>query len=153
VLPWQWGDGLRKIYLPIELVRSMKSHVVKSLPEEACGMIGGKKNRGRLVFPVANRLHSPTRFEMDPLEQLVGMEKIEQLGLDMLAFYHSHPNGMNQPSQSDIRAFSYPGVKYLIWFPGKQGWQVKGYEILDAGFAELPLVFGVSLSGGTSNVA
>ena len=87
-----------------------------------------------IALPITNELHSPVRFRMDPAEQLQAFLQFESQGLDLLAIYHSHPNGPPHPSPTDIAEFTYPGVLYLILSPGPSGWQVREFEFRDGIF-------------------
>lgn len=45
------------------------------------------------VFPIRNTHAEPARrYEMDPREQLQAYRAIEEAGLDVVAYYHSHPD-------------------------------------------------------------
>ena len=114
--------------LSLELVVQITTHASACLPEEACGLIGGTQGRAVIALPITNELHSPVRFRMDPAEQLQAFLQFESQGLDLLAIYHSHPNGPPHPSPTDIEEFLYPGVLYLILSPGPSGWQVREFE-------------------------
>lgn len=113
----------------------MLAHVTACLPEEGCGLLGGRFNEGgtarvEVVFPVENELHSPVRFRMAPLEQLRVFQEIERLNLDLVGIFHSHPAGPDHPSVTDLAEFLYPGVPVVILSPGAAGgWQVKGFLI------------------------
>ena len=96
-------------------------HIESCLPEEACGLIGGTQWHARLVIPVENELHSPVRFYMAPLAQLKALDQIETLGLDLLAIFHSHPQGPAVPSPTDIAEFFYPGTVVMIAAPADRG--------------------------------
>jgi len=133
----------RRLVLTPELVRVIVDHLDRNLPEEACGLIAGLDTQARQVFPVENELHSPVRFQMAPLEQLKVFEQIEAVGLELIAIFHSHPQGPDHPSQTDVGEFYYPGVAVLIASPlpedagsseqpaaVRQGkWQFKAYSI------------------------
>jgi proteasome lid subunit RPN8/RPN11 len=102
--------------------QEIQAHALACLPEEACGLLGGALGadgtaRAVLAMPVENILHSPVRFRMEPLAQLRAMQAIEAAGLDLLAIFHSHPNGPQKPSPTDLAEFAYPGVLSLILFP------------------------------------
>jgi proteasome lid subunit RPN8/RPN11 len=118
--------------------RAMLAHVSACLPEEGCGLLGGRfDERGiacvEVVVPVENELHSPVRFRMAPLEQLRVFQEIERLGLDLVGIFHSHPTGPDHPSATDLADFFYPGVPVVIISPGAAGgWQVKGFLIEDS---------------------
>ena len=112
-----------------ELWDQMQQHVARVAPEEACGLIAGQAGQGRLVFPITNQLHSPVRFHMAPDEQLRALIQIDELGLDLVAIYHSHPTGPDRPSNTDIAEAYYPESFYLIWSPAPQGWKCLGFSI------------------------
>ncbi len=115
--------------------RAMLAHVSACLPEEGCGLLGGRFDSGgiarvEVVFPIENELHSPVRFRMSPLEQLRAFQEIERHDLDLVGIFHSHPTGPDQPSATDLAEFFYPGVPVVIISPGTAGdWQVKVFSI------------------------
>ncbi len=102
--------------------RRMIEHLLSCLPEEGCGLLGGREGKAEAVYPVPNSLHSPTEFLMDPKEQLRAFKQLLQDGYELLAIFHSHPYAPPVPSQRDLlRAYDterhqpyHPGVKHLI---------------------------------------
>ena len=73
-------------------------------------MIVGEGNQSRLVIPVTNILHDPYRFRMDPEEELKAFLLAEEKGWEILAIYHSHPQGIQHPSPTDFTELTFPGV-------------------------------------------
>ncbi len=118
----------------------MLEHVLACLPEEACGILGGQAGRVQVVVPVTNQLHSPVRFRMASEEQLRAFQFLEDQGLEMLAFFHSHPAGPSSPSATDLAEFAYPGVLAIIWSPGADGWQARAFQVDDGTICEVPFV-------------
>ena len=100
-----------------EQLNQITSHIESCLPEEACGMVGGLGRTARLVIPIENELHSPVRFRMAALAQLQGFDMIEGQGWDLVAIFHSHPQGPANPSPTDIAEFFYPGTAVIIASP------------------------------------
>jgi proteasome lid subunit RPN8/RPN11 len=131
----------------------MLSHVVGGIPEEVCGLLGGQLGQADVIYTITNSEHSPTRFRMDSEEQLAAMLEIDAKGLEIVAFYHSHPNGPCFPSKTDLEEFAYPGVTMLIWSPLEsgttgaikngvlEGWRVDGFSIEDGQFSTIELQF------------
>jgi proteasome lid subunit RPN8/RPN11 len=115
------------IYLKTEHWALMESDVSIKAPEEACGIIIGEGNHSRLVIPVTNILHSRSRFRMEPNEQLNAFLVAEEKSMDILAVYHSHPQGINKPSTTDLEELTFPGIIYLIWFNQAKKWKCRGY--------------------------
>ena len=109
------------------LYKQMLEHVQSTVPEEACGLVAGTDNLATKIYSVSNELHSPTRFRMEPGEQIRIFLEMEQQGLDLLAIYHSHPKGPGHPSATDRAEFAYPGVITLIWYPSAAGWECRAY--------------------------
>lgn len=107
----------------------MLAHLAGCLPAEGCGLLGGAQEKVRLVRPVSNELNSPTAFRMAPQEQLQAFLELEEAGLDLLAIFHSHPDGPQVPSATDLAQFAYPDVLSVICVPEGGDWIVRGFEI------------------------
>jgi proteasome lid subunit RPN8/RPN11 len=105
----------------------MEADVSSKVHEEACGLIAGIDNRSKIVIPVTNILHAPHRFRMDPQEELNAFLLAEQNGWDILAIYHSHPFGIQNPSPTDLVELTFPGIIYLIWYQEIAVWHCRGY--------------------------
>ncbi|ELZ61216.1 MULTISPECIES: desampylase [Halorubrum] len=54
------------------------------------------------------------RYRIDPEEQLELLEAIEADGLDAVGFYHSHPAGPTEPSETDAARATWPDRSYVI---------------------------------------
>jgi len=117
----------------------MRDDVQKCYPEEACGLVTGRAERVLAVIPVTNILHSRVRYRMDPHEQLRVFKTIEENDWDLAAIYHSHPDGPDTPSQTDIAECYYPDVIQLIWFKKNIDWQCKGFYIQAGSVTNVPI--------------
>jgi proteasome lid subunit RPN8/RPN11 len=53
--------------------------------------------------------------------------------LELVGIYHSHPNGPDHPSPTDIAENMYP-VAQIIWFRENGEWRARAYKI-EAGTA------------------
>ena len=105
----------------------MEEDVISKAPEEACGLVGGIRNQALIVMPITNELHSNVRFRMDPKEEVEAFINIEKQGWEVLAVYHSHPMGIDQPSETDLEELSFPGIIYLIWYHQGEKWHCRGF--------------------------
>lgn len=110
--------------------------------EEACGLVAGERLTSTKVFPVTNELHSPVRYRLDPQEQLEVLIEIEENDWDLLAIYHSHLRGPDQPSATDVAEAMYPGVIHLIWFPRAAEWVCRGFLIESGKINEVQIIIG-----------
>lgn len=114
---------------------TMQRHVAAVAPLEACGLLAGITGEVAAVFAVTNILASVMRFRMDPREQLEAFERIQAAGLELVAIYHSHPDGPGLPSPTDIAESGYPVVN-IIWTRSAGLWQARGFWIHAGGFSE-----------------
>ena len=55
--------------------------------------------------------------------------EIERSELDLLAIYHSHPDGSCGLSQIDLENFFYPGVFSVLLFLEDDTWKIKAFRI------------------------
>jgi proteasome lid subunit RPN8/RPN11 len=118
--------------------QEMLEHVQQHAPLEACGLLAGRQHRVEKVIRVRNQAQSPTRFVMEPYEQLKAFDWIEAHGLDLLGIFHSHPAGPETVSATDIDEAAYE-VVYLIWSPLQSTWQARGFWIEEGRASEVPL--------------
>jgi len=118
---------------------SMLTDVHERAPEEACGLLAGKGRVVHNVTSVTNILHSPIRYRMAPEEQMVVFNNIDEQNLELIAIYHSHPNGPSEPSETDLKEAYYPDAMQLIWYRQGTDWRCRGYIIVDDQIFEVPL--------------
>jgi proteasome lid subunit RPN8/RPN11 len=97
------------------LVDEMVAHAREDVPNECCGMIGGRDGGADRVVRVENSAASPLRYEMDPQGQFDALKEIEADGGELLGIYHSHTKSAAYPSQTDVnQAQNWPEQIYVI---------------------------------------
>jgi proteasome lid subunit RPN8/RPN11 len=106
----------------------MRRQVRRLAPLEACGLLAGKNGRVEIWIGVRNADQSPTHFHMEPREQWRAFQRIESAGLTLLGIYHSHPNGPDELSATDIAEAMYPVVQ-IIWYRREGKWRARGFRI------------------------
>ena len=84
-------------------VDEMIEHAVQENPNECCGILAGKDGLISALYRVRNSTPSPYRYVMDPKDQMNVMKESDELGLDLMAFYHSHTHSPAYPSETDTR--------------------------------------------------
>lgn len=93
------------------------AHARDSAPEECCGLLLGDPATGRVsaVRPTANvaagRAH---RFEIDPQALLQAHKAARAGGPALIGHYHSHPEGLAEPSAADAEMAERRGEFWLI---------------------------------------
>ena len=102
-----------------ELKRQIEAHGVETFPHECCGaLLGRDDDNGREILallPLANRRDdSPrNRFEVTPGDVLLAEKTAREKKIDLLGWYHSHPNAPARPSEFD-REHAWPFYSYII---------------------------------------
>lgn len=86
----------------------------KAAPLEACGLIAGRDGKATKFYPMTNVDASPEHFSMNPKEQFAAVKDMRQIGLKMLAIWHSHPSSPPRMSEEDLRLAYTSDVVYVI---------------------------------------
>lgn len=92
----------------------IRHHAARCYPSEACGLIV-QRHGAFLVMRMTNAHNDPIhnfRFDNDQLVEV--WSSAERAGGVVVGCYHSHPRTVGQPSDSDLVAWAYPDLMYLI---------------------------------------
>ena len=114
--------------MPLKIGRGdvghIHEHAREAYPEECAGALVGMDAGGmKIVVDVwrADNTHEEERsrrFLIDPLKIKEFEEKAAERDMDVLGFYHSHPDHPAEPSEYD-REHAWPGYSYVIASVGK----------------------------------
>jgi [CysO sulfur-carrier protein]-S-L-cysteine hydrolase len=123
------------------LIDEMVAHAREDLPNECCGMIGGRDGEATSVVRVENAAASPLRYEMDPQGQFDALKEIEADGGELLGIYHSHTKSAAYPSQTDVnQAQNWPEQLYVIVsLADSDSPDVKAFTLADLQIADAKL--------------
>ena len=116
-------------------VEAIRRHGVRDYPSECCGILLGRADGDRKevteVVPLQNLRRDPeraqallpleapgseserNRFLIDPKDQIRVEKDARARGLDVLGYYHSHPDHPARPSNYD-RDHAWPWYSYVI---------------------------------------
>jgi proteasome lid subunit RPN8/RPN11 len=109
----------RELRLPAATAGEIRRRAIRAWPDEACGILlghsGGTSTTVVLAFPAGNRDREArgSRYTIDPADHLAARRWAGERGLEVVGFWHSHPNRPAVPSALD-RAAAWRGVSYLI---------------------------------------
>jgi proteasome lid subunit RPN8/RPN11 len=107
------------LVLPKNLEKEIRDHGARDYPNECCGAMLGTDGVGgrevRALFPLVNRRDdSPrNRFSITPEDFRAAEKAAAERGLDLLGWYHSHPDHPARPSEFD-RDHAWPWYSYII---------------------------------------
>jgi proteasome lid subunit RPN8/RPN11 len=112
-----------KVWISVECTEKIRAHGVETYPHECCGALLGKDGGGGNgsareisdVFPLVNqRQDSPgNRFAVSPKDVIAAEREAAARGLDVVGWYHSHPDHPARPSEYD-REHAWPWYSYII---------------------------------------
>ena len=128
------------LVLSPEHARAICEHGAKAYPEECCGiLIGPEPERGAARFAISEIVAADNeredsrhnRYVISPRALLEAQRSAREQGLEILGYYHSHPDHPSRPSEFD-REHAWPGTSYLI-VSVEQGRVVNGrsWRLLD----------------------
>ena len=100
---------------------ALRAHGEETYPHECCGVLLGKNEPGKgnrveqLVRAGNTRTDSAhNRYNIAPQELVKIQRQARGLGLDIVGFYHSHPDHPAQWSPTDYAEAHWMGCSYII---------------------------------------
>ena len=103
-----------------EQLARMRAHGERDYPYECCGlMLGHFESDAKKVvetYAISNAREEEAkrnRFLIRPEELMHGEKYAREKGLDVLGFYHSHPDDVAVPSQYDLE-HAWPTYSYIV---------------------------------------
>ena len=131
-----------ELLLPRSLERELERVVEASYPFEACGVMIGSADGQRVVVEDAfharnlNVERARDRFLLDPEDHLAADKVARQRGLEIVGFWHSHPDHPARPSATDLEA-AWEGYSYLIVsHPALGANELRSWRLHDGRFIE-----------------
>lgn len=125
------------VWLPVVQVSERALEVIsgttrRAYPEEGCGfLIGPEPGQVTEAWTAINQHEGDkgSRFMIDPAHLIVVQRKLEKGDDDLVGFFHSHPGGPPEPSETDLEN-AWPGYLYLIQ-DGRDGdpGEVRGWRL------------------------
>jgi len=94
---------------------AMIAHAYAGLPDEACGLLGGRDEDAPVFVPCINADASSRTFTIDGPEQLRAERLIEDAGLELLGVVHSHTHTDAYPSPTDVDKGDNPFLAGWHW--------------------------------------
>ncbi|HXD33531.1 MAG TPA: M67 family metallopeptidase [Pyrinomonadaceae bacterium] len=100
---------------------AIAAHGERDYPYECCGLLFGRFNEDKTkvvseIYPISNAREETAkrnRFLIKPEELMRGEKYAVEKGIDIVGFYHSHPDHPAAPSQYDLE-HAWPVYSYVI---------------------------------------
>ncbi len=106
--------------IPRNLYDEIRLHGEQTYPHECCGVLLGKNIDGSNYVTESVRAGNTrtdsahNRYNIAPQELVRIQRQARQAGLDIVGFYHSHPDHPAQWSQTDHEEAHWLGCSYVI---------------------------------------
>jgi proteasome lid subunit RPN8/RPN11 len=149
--------------IPGELYESIRRHGERTYPHECCGvLLGSSGEDGNAVEAAVEAGNTRTdsahnRYHIAPQELIRIQRQGRERGLDIVGFYHSHPDHPAQWSKTDFDEAHWIGCSYVITSVEKGTAQVTNAFLLtgtseeDKGFADQRVVVRDTALSGVKN--
>jgi len=94
---------------------AIRAHGRDAFPHECCGALLGRDGVVSEAFALPNTTEEGPRrrFLVRPGDYRAAEQRARDTGLDLLGFYHSHPDHPAKPSQYDLD-HAWPSFSYVI---------------------------------------
>jgi proteasome lid subunit RPN8/RPN11 len=89
-----------QLVLTQRVVDKMLEFAWSAYPGEAVGLLGGTRRKAKTVYALRN-LASGLEFFADPRDQYQSIQRIKRAGTQLVAIFHSHPEGAPRLSEED----------------------------------------------------
>ena len=105
----------RSIALQARVDAAIRAHGREAFPHECCGALLGRDGVVYEAFALPNTTEEGPRrrFLVRPDDYRAAEKRARDTGLELLGFYHSHPDHPAQPSQYDLD-HAWPSFSYVI---------------------------------------
>ena len=100
--------------IPEEIVAEIHDQAKIEAPNEACGYLRGLDGKVHGRIALTNADASPEHFSFTPDEQFAALKASRELGEELIAVYHSHPETPARMSVEDIRLANDPNMVFVI---------------------------------------
>jgi proteasome lid subunit RPN8/RPN11 len=94
---------------------AIRRHGEETYPHECCGALVGRGGSVKATVPLPNTTEEGPRrrFLVRPSDYRLAEDRANELGGELMGFYHSHPDHPARPSQFDLD-HAWPTFAYVI---------------------------------------
>ncbi len=130
--------------LPAALKDAIIEHARAGLPNEACGILGGREGTATAssFHPTRNEDASPYRYSVHAEDMVRVWAELEGQGDEIVAIYHSHTRSAPYPSRTDVELATWPDAAYLIVSLRSDPPELAAFRLADGSIEELALEIG-----------
>ena len=108
------------LHIPQPLYNELRAHGEETYPHECCGILLGKSDSDNITVATLLRAGNTctdsahNRYNIAPQELIAAQRHARKSGLDIVGFYHSHPDHPAMWSSTDFAEAHWFGCAYVI---------------------------------------
>ncbi len=112
---------------------------IENLPRESGGFLGGSEDMIKAVLPMYNKTvgDSTHTFTLESDDILRAHQFFEKHGLEYYGVYHSHPKGLPEPSNQDLRNIQ--KLMFIIGLANPEDPILNAFEISGQNYIRIPI--------------
>jgi len=122
--------------LPRAMVDQVIAHARRDHPDEACGVIAGKRGAATRMVEMENAERSPTFYRFEAKEQLRVWREMDDADEVPFVVYHSHTATEAYPSRTDVALAGEPDAHYLLVSTRAEQDEVRSFRIAEGVVSE-----------------
>ncbi|MCY3604542.1 MAG: M67 family metallopeptidase [Gammaproteobacteria bacterium] len=133
---------MNRISLPAPLREELATIAVDGYPYETCGVLVGARAGGKVRIEKVsqarnlNTERAHDRYVLDPDDLISADLAAREAGLEVVGFWHTHPDHPAHPSETDREA-AWDGYSYVILsVSGKRVEDLRSWRLNGEGFVE-----------------
>jgi proteasome lid subunit RPN8/RPN11 len=109
------ASDIRTLTITGAVDQAIRAHGQQTYPHECCGALLGRADRvtDLVALPNTTEEGPRRRFLVRPSDYQLAERRATELGVELLGFYHSHPDHPARPSQYDLD-HAWPTFAYII---------------------------------------
>ena len=104
-----------KIILSQSIKKFLQDHAESEKPNESCAILFGKENIVLEIFLAENIEESPVNFTISNEQLIEAYQSAENKELEIIGIFHSHPNSIAYPSDTDKKFMQSNPVAWVIY--------------------------------------
>ena len=129
------------LQVPASILDELVAHLAAGLPDEACGLLGGRSSDEGVCtvdawYPSDNVAASSRIYTIDPRTHLRADRDAEDRGAELVGVVHSHTHSEPVPSPTDIAqapdpTWHYVIVSFRLGAPMVRSWRLEGEVVTE----------------------
>lgn len=122
-----------------EHLDAIRRHGERGYPHEVCGLLLGVLGAGDLrrvveLYPLENEREESreNRYRVTGEAMFRAERYARRAALDVVGYYHSHPNAPARPSAYDLDHATWPGISYpIVSIAGGRAAELRSWALAD----------------------